>query len=229
MLAKFIIGQKLKVPRLRAVITTSEKLTPEMRAVMESAYGCPIFEEYSTVENSIFASECGYGRLHVSPDVAVVEILKPDGRPCEPGEVGEVVTTCLLRKYQPFIRFRLGDLACWDTRSCPCGRNMPVIREVVGRIEDVIVGPDGRQMVRFHGVFVDQPHVLEGQVIQESLRQFRVRVVPTSGFGKSDVEDIAHRVRQRLGHEVEVAVEPVERIPRTRAGKFQAVVSLLRN
>jgi phenylacetate-CoA ligase len=227
LLARLILERGLPSPALRAVVTTSEKLTPEMRKVMEQAFGCRVFEEYSTVENALFASECEQGRLHVSPDVGIVEILRPDGTPCEPGEVGEVVTTCLMRYYQPLIRYRLGDLARWDGEPCPCGRSMPVLREVVGRLEDVVVGPDGRRMVRFHGIFIDLPRVREGQVIQEEVRRIRVKVVPTGAYGAEDSEEIARRVHQRLGPDVEVLVEPVESIPRTAAGKLRAVVSLL--
>jgi len=229
LLAKFILEQDLSVPPIKAVITTSEKLTSEMRAVMEKAYGCRIYEEYSTVENALFASECEQGRLHVSPDVGIVEILRPDGTPCEPGEPGEVVTTCLMRFYQPFIRYRLGDLASWDDQPCACGRSMPVIKEVVGRIEDVVIGPDGRQMVRFHGIFTNQPHIQEGQIIQEELNVFRVLVVPASGFGETDELDIIERMRQRLGNPVKILVEKVDQIPRTKAGKFQAVISKVRD
>ena len=228
LLARFIAEQGIQVPSLRGVITTSEKVTPEMRSLMERVYGCRVYEEYSTVENALFASECQHGRLHTSPDVAVVEILRPDGTPAPPGIAGEVVATSLLREFQPFIRYRLGDLAMWDTEPCPCGRAMPVIKEVVGRIEDIVVGPDGRQMVRFHGIFVDQPHIQEGQIVQEELHRIRVKVVPTGGFGPTDADDIIHRVQLRLGHQVEVIVEPVVQIPRTAAGKFQAVVSLVR-
>jgi phenylacetate-CoA ligase len=227
LLAKFILDQKISVPRLKAIITTSEKVTPEMRKTMEEAFQCRVFEEYSTVENAVFASECEHGRLHVSPDVGIVEILRPDGTSCNPGEAGEVVATCLMRMYQPLIRFRLGDIAAWDPELCPCERAMPVIKEVVGRIEDVVIGPDGRQMVRFHGVFVDQPHVQEGQIIQERIDKIRVKVVPTSGFDSNDVEDIKKKVQIRLGHEVEVIVETTHEIPHTKAGKFQAVVSNL--
>jgi phenylacetate-CoA ligase len=228
LLARFTDELGLAAPRLKAVVTTSEKVTPAMREVMERVYGCRVFEEYSTVENVLFASECERGRLHVSPDAGVVEILRDDGTPCEPGEPGEVVATCLMRDYQPLVRFRLGDVAAWDPEPCPCGRAMPVIREVVGRIEDVVVGPDGRQMVRFHGVFVDQPHIREAQVVQETVGRLRIKVVPAQGFGPADVADVVHRVRQRLGPDVEVVVETVEAIPRSKAGKFQAVVSLLR-
>jgi phenylacetate-CoA ligase len=215
------------VPPLKAIVTTSEKVTPEMRQVMEAAYGCRVYEEYSTVENVLFASECQAGKLHVSPDIGVVEILRADGTPCEPGEVGEVVATSLMHYSQPFIRYRLGDLAAWDGEPCECGRGMPVIKEVVGRIEDVVTGPDGRQLVRFHGIFVNQPHVREGQIIQETLDRLRVKVVPTADFSQDDVSDIIGRVQQRLSAEVSVIVEAVAEIPRTKSGKFQAVISLI--
>jgi phenylacetate-CoA ligase len=212
--------------QLKAVITTSEKVTPEMRQVMAAAYGCRVYEEYSTVENLLFASECEQGRLHISPDVGIVEIVRADGSPCSPHEVGEVVVTGLMRCYQPFIRYRLGDLAAWDDQNCPCGRQMPVIKEVVGRVEDVVFGPDGRQMIRFHAVFIDQP-VQEGQIIQETLGRIRVKVVPTPHFGQADEKSIIERVQQRLGPQVEVVVETVNFIPRLANGKFQAVICQL--
>lgn len=227
LLATFILDQGLIVPPLRAVITTSEKVTPEMRRTMETAYGCRVYEEYSTVENSIFVSECEEGALHVSPDAGVIEILRPDGSACKPGEVGEVVVTGLLREYQLFIRYRLGDMAMWAAERCSCGRSMPVLKEVVGRIEDVVVGTDGRKMVRFHGVFVDQPHVREGQLIQEALDRVRVKVVPTAEFEHADVQDLVLRVQQRLGPDVHVTVETTEHIQRNAAGKFKSVISLL--
>jgi len=228
LLARFMLENNIASPNLNAIVTTSEKLTPEMRVVMEQAYGCKIYEEYSTVENAIFASECEHGRLHVSPDVAIAEILRPDGSHCAPDEAGEVVVTVLSRSYQPLIRFRLGDVAMWDSDPCPCGRQMPVLKEVLGRIEDVVVGPDGRQMVRFHGIFVNQPHVREGQIVQEALDRIRVKVVTTAGFDENDVSDIHHRIHQRLGPDIKVIVEPVPTIARTKAGKFQAVVSLIK-
>jgi phenylacetate-CoA ligase len=227
LLARFILERGLEAPQLAAVITTSEKLTPAMRRTIEAAFRCPVYEEYSTVENVIFASECEHGKLHVSPDAGILEILRDDGTPCEPGEEGEVVATGLLRDYQPLIRFEVGDLAAWDGEPCPCGRALPILREVMGRIEDVVLTADGRRTVRFHGIFLDLPNIREGQIVQETLSRIRVRIVPEPGFGPSDAHRMETRVRQRLGAEIDVEVETVERIPRTAAGKFQAVVSLL--
>lgn len=229
LLAKFILESGLEVPPLKAIITTSEKLTHEMRETMVKAYHCRIYEEYSTVENTLFASECEHGRLHVSPDVGIVEILRPDDSPCKPNETGEVVATSLMRSFQPMIRYRLGDLAAWDPEPCPCGRSMPVIKEILGRIEDIIIGPDGRQMVRFHGIFVNQPHIIEGQIIQKEIDHIHVKVVPTDNFVESDRQDIIYRVQQRLGKSINVSVEKVDMIPRTTAGKFKAVISLIKH
>lgn len=227
LLARFILEENIAVPSLKAIVTTSEKVTSTMRDVMERAFRCKVFEEYSTVENAVFASECEHRRLHVSPDSGIVEVLRPDGSPVGPGEAGEVVATCLMRDYQPMIRFRLGDMATWDPEPCPCGREMPVLAEVAGRVEDVIIGPDGREMVRFHGIFTDQPHVAEGQIVQETLTRIVVKVVPTTGYGAADAENIIQRMKQRLGPTAQIVVETVNSIPRSKAGKFQAVVSLL--
>jgi len=100
-----------------------------------------------------------------------------------------------------------------------------VIKEVVGRIEDVVTGPDGRQLVRFHGIFTDQPNIVEGQIIQETLTDFIVKVVPTENFTENDEQDLRQRMVQRLGKDVNVTVQKVGLILRTKAGKFQAVIS----
>jgi len=80
-------------------------------------------------------------------------------------------------------------------------------------------------MVRFHGIFVNQPHVIEGQVIQKTLQDFVVKVVPTPGFSEADIQDIQARMHQRLGENINVVIEQVQTIPRTSAGKFKAVIS----
>jgi len=227
-LARFMLKQELEPPPLRALVTTSEKVTPAMREVMEEAFRCRVFEEYSTVENASFACECEQGALHVSPDAGIVEIIRSDGSSCEPEEVGEVVVTGLLRTHQPLIRFRLGDLAAWSAEPCRCGRQMPVLKEVVGRVEDIVVGPDGRQMVRFHGVFIDLPGVRRGQIIQESLEQIRVLLECDSEYDRTLDETVQSRVKERLGPDARVTVESVDEIPLGPGGKFQAVVSKVR-
>ncbi|MGB5549596.1 MAG: phenylacetate--CoA ligase family protein, partial [Thermoanaerobaculia bacterium] len=191
------------------------------------AFRCRVYEEYSTVENASFACECEEGSLHVSPEAGIVEIVRPDETHCDPGEVGEVVVTGLLRIHQPLVRFRLGDLAAWSADSCECGRQMPVLQEVLGRIEDVVTAPDGRKMVRFHGVFVDLPGVRRGQIRQEGREKIRVLLECTDSYEAALNDTIVARVQERLGSQVRVVVQVVDAIPLGPGGKFQAVLSRL--
>ncbi|MBL8132709.1 MAG: phenylacetate--CoA ligase family protein [Anaerolineae bacterium] len=216
-----------KAPSLKAVITTSEKITPEMRAVVERVFQTKVYEEYGTVEDLMYACDCQHGRKHISPDAGIIEIVDEALRPVPAGQPGEVLATGFIRPHQPMVRYRVGDIAIMDDQPCPCGRQMPVLKEVVGRVEDTVYGVDGRRMVRFHGVFVNQPHVYEGQIVQEALNRIRVRVVPKPGFGDADRADIVQRIQQRLTDQMQVEIDLVESIERTKAGKFKAVVSQL--
>jgi phenylacetate-CoA ligase len=223
-LARMIREQGLKVHQSKAVLTSSEKLTPEMRHSIEQAYRCPVFDAYTGVEVCGLASECERHQLHISPDVGILELLDEQGNPVRSGEPGEIIATGLLNSAQPLIRYRTGDWAVVSNKSCPCGRQMPVLQQLIGRLEDTVIGSDGREMVRFHGIFVGLPHVREGQVIQEALAQFRLRLVVDANFGDEDRKIIHRRFQERLGP-VTLTFELGDRIERTARGKFRAVIS----
>ena len=210
-----------------ALVLSSEQLTPEMKSLLRQAFRARAFEEYGCVENCVLATECEHGRLHVSPDFGILEIVDQQGQAVPPGVEGRILCTSLLNEVQPLIRYEIGDLGIWSTAYCPCGRkHLPVLEQIVGRLEDLVKGPDGRQMVRFHGIFINLPMVIEGQVIQETLRTFTVKLVVTSGFGNTEEQIIRHRFAERLG-KVQVNIQLVQEIPRTERGKFRAVISHL--
>jgi phenylacetate-CoA ligase len=223
-LARMIEEQGLKVFQPKAVLTSSEKLTDEMRQTIQRVYCCEVFDGYSGVENCCLASECEYHRMHLSPDVGIVELLAEDGGPAPPGEAGEIVATGLLNFDQPLIRYRTGDFAILSDRPCACGREMPVLEELVGRLEDTVIGPDGRETVRFHGIFVGLPCIREGQIVQKTYTQFLIRLAVAPGFGDEEKKVIRQRFAERLGP-IDLKFEFVDQIERTERGKFRAVIS----
>ena len=228
LLAQLMLAQRRSLAFApEALVLGSEPLTPEMKSAIALAFHARAYEEFGCVENCVLATECEHGRLHVSPDFGLLEIVDDLGQPSPPGSVGRMLCTSLLNSMQPLIRYELGDLAAWAADPCPCGRNhLPVLQEVVGRLEDTVTGPDGRQMVRFHGLFIGLPHVLEGQVIQETRDRFTIRIVPGHQFDAQDERQIRARLTQRLG-KVSMQLDKVPAIPRTDRGKFRAVISKL--
>jgi len=224
-LARFLEENALEAPTLKAVLTSSEKLTPEMRATFQRVYGCKTYDAWSGVEACGLVSECEHGRLHSSPDIAILEFLDPDtGQPAQPGQLAEVVCTGLLNYDQPLIRYRIGDLMRLSEEPCPCGRQMPVIQEIVGRIEDTVIGADGCEMVRFHGIFVGIPSIVEGQIIQQDYTHFEVKIVASNALTEAERQLIHQRMKSQLG-EVKADIIEVGNIPRGPNGKFKSVIS----
>lgn len=223
-LARFIKESGLEAPQLKAVITSSEKLTAEMRETFKQVYHCNSFDSWSGLEACGLVSECEHGSLHVSPDLGIIELLDEKGNEVKPGEVGEVVCTGLVNFDQPLIRYRIGDLMRRGVDDCKCGREMPVISEIVGRVEDTVVGMDGREMVRFHGIFIDLPNLIEGQVIQWELDRFEIKIVSNGKFSKGESEIIKQRMFSQLGN-IKIEIREVESIPRNENGKFKSVIS----
>lgn len=132
---------------LRALCLHSEPISPDERAWFEARFGCPVRVNYYCNEVWAIAAECEHGRLHEFADHVVLELVDGEGRPVPDGTPGHVVVTGLHNRVQPFIRYRLGDLAVRSPeRGCRCGRSLPVLDRIEGRDDDVFVHPDGRRI-----------------------------------------------------------------------------------
>ena len=212
--------------QMAAAFTNAEAISAEQRELIAAAFQCPVCEEYGMAEGVAAASQCPAGTLHQYPEIGHIEVVNEDG-PVPPGEVGELVCTGLLNADMPLIRYRVGDrgrLAPPGTR-CECGRTLPVIIEIAGRINDLLITRDGRQVARLGAVFHHLP-IRESQIVQLSLDRLHVLVAPAPEFTDDAARTIRARLRERVG-EMEVSLEFVETVPRTSNGKMRTVVCKL--
>jgi phenylacetate-CoA ligase len=174
------------------------------------------------------ASECEARRLHLWPEAGWVEVLDEEDRPAPPGTPGSLVATCLINPDLPLVRYRVGDavtLAPAEER-CPCGRTLPILRSVEGRLDDVVYTRDGRRLGCLDVVHGGMP-VREAQVVQETLDRLRVLYVPAPGFSERTREEMAAEIRGQMGP-VEVLFEEVTAVPRGPNGKFRMIVCRVR-
>jgi phenylacetate-CoA ligase len=212
--------------KMRVVLTNAEPLTHVQREVISQAFQCPVRETYGSAEIVAAGSECTYQRLHLWPEVGIVEVMD-GGRAAAPGTPGELICTGLLNADMPLIRYRIGDRAALEPESaaveCSCGRTLPRIASLEGRVDDVVHTRDGRKISCIDAVFSEHMPIQEAQIIQDSLDLIRVRYVPAQGFSARTSEEIVRAIQEHLGA-VQVILEPVDQIAREPNGKFRAVI-----
>jgi len=224
-LAENINKNNLNAPKLKAVLTSSEQLTPQMRNAIEKAYKCKVFDAYSGVEACGLISENQDGELLFSPDTGVMELISEQGELVENGEIGEVIATGLLNFDQPLIRYRIGDrVQMSKNQQTKSGIEMPVVDRIEGRVEDIVVAKNGSKMVRFHGVFINIPKLIIGQIVQVTLDEIKINLVVENGYKHSGESKMSSRLKSQLG-DVTVTFEYLDKVPKNKNGKFQAVIS----
>lgn len=222
-LAQEVLRQKRCDLQMKVVITNAEPLFEYQREAIAEAFQCPVRETYGMAEIVAAASECQLGQLHQWPEVGVVEV--EDNCGAVQGLTGDLTCTGLLNSDMPLIRYRVGDRGMVPAINdpCECGRTLPVISSIEGRVDDVLYTSDGRQVGRLDPIFKDRLPIREAQIIQETLDSVRVRFVPAPGYSAASGQSIIDRLRERMGP-IEVILEEVDCIPRTINGKFRAVI-----
>ena len=213
-----------------AIISSAQTLPPETRELVERQFGCRVFDKYGAREFSGIAHECeAHCGYHVNAESYIVEVVR-DGRPATDGEVGEVLVTDLNNRCVPLLRYQLGDLAVATSRRCPCGRGLPLLERVIGRVQGVVLGTNGRYVPAtfFAHFFKEYEYaVLRYQVVQEARTRVDFRIVRKSRFTSVTEVEIRRALAEVLGADMAIQFEFVDTLPLGRTGKAQTVISTI--
>jgi phenylacetate-CoA ligase len=221
--------------KIKGVITIAETLTPNRKRLIEQYFKAPLINRYGLREfGSWTAQSCRVSpdRFHVNTELAVCEILRQDGTPCDPGETGRVVLTDLHNFARPFIRYDTGDLAVADESECPCGRGFPLLGQVEGRSIECLRTPSGREIspaILGHFLFVYHNHldaVSHYQLVQEAHNRVRLLIVPGSEWNEKKSVRLRSDLQELIGSDMEVAVETVAGIAPEISGKRPIIKSV---
>jgi phenylacetate-CoA ligase len=215
--------------RPRAIQTSAELLTADDRRPIEDTCRTAVFDRYGCREVGNIAHECeAHNGLHVLADINHVEIIADD-RPAPAGTPGEIVVTNLVNTAMPLIRYRTGDIGVLNAEACPCGRGLPLMRTVLGRTSDIILGPSGQ---RFHGevfshIFYDLPGVRRFRVEQTTLSGLTVWIEPSPDFSPALLGRIEHEILGTTDPAFTVRFQLCDDLPTTPTGKHRFTVSHL--
>ncbi len=215
--------QGVTFAKLREVRTLSEALPAETRELCREVWGLKIADMYSSQEAGYLALQCpDHEHYHVQSEAVLLEVIDGAGRPCAPGETGEVVVTPLTNFAMPMIRYAVGDMAEVG-EACPCGRGLPVLKRILGRNRDMLVYPDGRKawalMAEFN--YTQLPEIRQFQLVQHAVDDLEMKIVATRRLTGIEEAKVIEWIRTRCQHDFPIRVTYHEEIPRGPGGKFR--------
>jgi phenylacetate-CoA ligase len=209
----------------KRVVCCSETLLDNHRAVIEEVMQCPVYDFYAQNERAALISTCEEERYHVHEEYSHLEFPRIPSIP-ESCEDAEIVATTLHNLAMPLIRYRTGDSVTLDERTaCQCGRTYRTVRRIIGRLQDMVITPDGLHLSSFEHAFLDSPGIQMSQIVQESISGIEVRIVKAENYTPEDLEKVDAGVRRMIGNQMRVDYMFVDSIPASENGKISFIIS----
>ncbi len=226
--ARYIESNRIPIHSPKAVWVTSAPLVPAQRSLIERVFGAPVYDQYGCCEVSWIAAQCEQkAGLHVNAERVHMEFVDEVNRSVEKGVWGRTLLTRYDDYSFPLIRYEVGDTGRFLPAACACGRTLPVIDQVKGRLTDVVRLPSGRVLTGEYltTIFDAYPDAVNAfRVTQKKDGDLVVEFVPAHATRYDPVfVSVARDLTGKVAGEVSVVFQRVQAIPHDR-GKLRFVV-----
>jgi phenylacetate-CoA ligase len=232
-LALYVTKLAIKNIQPKAIISTSMMLMPHERKIIEDVFQIKVTDRYGCEEVSLISSECEkHNGMHLNIEHLFIEFIKADGTYAKRGEEGTIIVTDLLNRAMPFIRYRVEDIGVPLWEKCQCGRGLPLMGKVKGRVADFLVKKDGgivagislieRTLTAISGI--DQL-----QIVQESIDDILLKVVKHFEFNIESETALLDEFHTVFGRDTQIRIEFVRRIEPEKSGKYRFSISRIAN
>jgi phenylacetate-CoA ligase len=222
--ADYLRRTKRSIPGLRNAIGAAEPLFDDARRRIEEGLGVPLANTYGSREFMSIAAECECrDGLHIHAENLVVETRVRDG-----AEPSEILVTDLHNYGMPFVRYQSGDLGRMTNAACSCGRGLPRLRAIEGRVLDALRAADGRIVPGefFPHLLKDIPEVAQYRVEQKRIDRLVILAVLTRPLSPRSERILSGEIRKVFGSSTVYELLPVAEIPALSSGKRRITVGM---
>jgi phenylacetate-CoA ligase len=230
-LAEAVSPREGRALEIEAVFGFAETVPDGARELVGERFGARLIPFYSTREIGVIAIQCPETpHYHVAAENVVMELLDDEGNDVPVGERGRVVITGLQNYAMPFIRYAIGDVAIASNKICPCGRSLPVIERIEGRVRNAFTFRDGTRvwprgwLAREMQAFVP---FRQYQMVQTDFEAIEFRYVPDGSGREPDLSGLMSLAKQKMHPSVNISLAPMAELPRGPSGKFEDYISLV--
>ncbi|MCA4782189.1 phenylacetate--CoA ligase family protein [Empedobacter stercoris] len=226
-IAKYGIRNKYDFPSntIKAVFPTAETITEESRKTIETFFKTKLYNQYASSEGAPFIFECENGNLHLELQSGVFEVLDENDQPTN---TGRLVVTSFTNEGTPLIRYDIGDSITLEdeSKTCTCGNHNPIVKEILGRIDDYIYSPENGKinLGNISNTLKDTKGIVRFQVIQDSLDSLIILVIKDENDYSQSIESkFIQNWRDRIGEKMNLEIKYVTDIPVEASGKYRIV------
>ena len=214
---------------LMEVRTVGESISEELRSDVAEQLGVKLVDLYSSEELGYIAIQCPLeNHYHVQSESVLLEVLREDGSACALHEPGKIVVSSLRNYATPLIRYEIGDYGEL-AGPCSCGRGLPVLKTIHGRVRNMLLHPDGSSHWPSFGFrkFMNIAPLKQFQMVQHSLNKIELKVVIDEKLSQEQEAAIVQVLKENLGHPFEVNISYHPKLDRSANGKFEDFVSMI--
>jgi phenylacetate-CoA ligase len=219
----------IRFPLPKVVRYYADAMSEEGRRLIEERFRIPVLSAYASVETFRIGFSCEWrSGLHVHDDVCHVRVVDPGGAEAPPGEPGEVVVSNLVNRGTVLLNYRLGDVAALLRDPCPCGRSLPLLGALQGRVSEIVRLRDGSLVhpTAISALLRPEDGLLRFRLVQEALDRFRLEAVTVddAAYRRLVADVLPELTRVLKGAQVDlVRRKALEETPRV---KYRRVVAL---
>jgi len=214
----------------KVLVYVAEGMTAEGKSFIEEEFGIPVLSQYNAVEAFKIGFTCEERNgFHLHEDLCHVKTVDTNGKKLNNGEKGEIVISNFVNRGTVLLNYRLGDVGSLSKEKCPCGRTLPLLSKLEGRVEDILFLQDGRFIHprAVWAVIKKIEGVLKYQLIQHAPQRFELRLVTVD---KDTYPLVVGRIldglKELLGSSATIESAYFDDLKPKEGGKFRPVLSL---
>lgn len=232
-IAKYGLANGYDFPEniVKAVFPTAETITEETRYHIEKFFKAKLYNQYASSEGAPFIIECEKGNLHLELQTGVFEVLDEND---QPAKSGRLVITSFTTAATPLVRYDIGDSITLEDpdKKCSCGNNNPLVKEILGRIDDFIYSVENGKinLGNVSNTLKDTKGIIRFQAVQDKLEELDLYIVADKEIYSKHIEEIfIKNWKDRVGNSMKIHLHYVNEIPVEGSGKYRIVRNNIKN